>query len=832
MSSEDCSNTKAFFSPLKAGIEELNCIISMFKKLKKTYGKFLKSLNKVHANLILKVESPITSISNALVNVKTHLNFWIKQLSGFVDHLQFDIIEPLLLFFEHLQTEFSELSIEADNISDSLFKTQKRLIACKEVYIKDEEILENLYRTLVSESNQEDLTKQRDLYQNKVSDDIQDCLAAEEISNHSYDYYKIELPALIEKIKFTEESRIYFLKTTFEKFTHYSSLMDKELLNSNAELTKITSAVNSRFDIDSIYSNIELILPEKINFETYQMWKAKRSIDEVHDNEIVNSVLDLLIFQKKGNHADFNRLSNIIGTAQGKEWLVQGLEARKSQCKLEMQDLEKLSAILNDVFYDIGFTDQSNIIFSKIIQLADVFYTELDNKKIYLWSFLAKEAVLHDDSRWLFAIDNAISEEVKIQCIASGKLRKKDKSKSLLTSLKDFAKNIGSGQDKKKREMIEKKVAINILYDFSVRMRKFAISPSISKSVILTFGVKHAISPEDLQILLAIIRAPQELDKKKLSRSFSLTVFLPFQMALPFLTARESVTLLFLKKSCTEIMQNQIVAKCLLEWKGNLSLIRPTLWRKLLHSFFPDEDYYKSYNVMKSDKKSISGISYIIKMDVTRSYQNKKHSHNALKHILKTYAYLFPNVSYCQGMNFIAGTLYFLMNDEKLAFDCLAAIIKKNDMEKIFGLELWGLKCMFYKLDKLIELLLPEIYYVFISRGIFASSFSSSFFLTLFSSTIDHLEILYVIWDYFIAKGWKAIFKAAIYVLQYNTKQITNGSYEDNLKLLNGGGLFTGEVFSGLFLEEVRKIKITSSILLQLERDYDEIVEDCNLSKE
>ena len=829
---EDCSNIKTFFSPLKAGIEEIKSIITMFQKLKKTYATFLKSLSKVHANLIIKVVSPITSISNALVNLKTHLNSWIKQLSSFITHLQVDVIEPLLLFSEHLETEFSELSTEADKISESLLKAQKKLITSKELYIKDEETLENLYRTLISSSNREELTEQRDSYQNKVSDDIQECLAAEELSNHSYEYCKIELPAVIERIKFTDESRIYFLKTTFEKFTHYTTIMDKGLIESNAELSTITAAVNCRFDIDNIYNRLELVMPEKVNFESYQTWKAKRSIDEVHDNEIVNSTLDLLIFQKKGKHADFNRLSKIIANAQGKEWLVQALEARKSQGKLEIKDLQKLSSILNDVFYDIGFTDQSNIIFSKIIALADIFHTEVDNRKIYLWSYLAAEAVLHDDSRWLFAIDNAISEEVSSQYQTSAKLRKRKKSKSLLTSIKNFAANIGSNGKKKKREIIEKKVAINVLYDFAVKLRKFAIDPRISKSVILTFGVKHNVNPENLQIFLAIVRAPPKIEKKKVSRSFSLTAFLPLQMALPYLTARESVPLLFLKKSCTEILQNQILSKCLLEWTGNLSLIRPILWRKLLQPFFPEENYYKVYNEMKSDKEAISSISYIIKMDVTRSYQDKQNSHRAFKNILKTYGYLFPKVSYCQGMNFIVGTLYFLIDDEKLTFDCLSGIIKKNDMEKILGLDLCGLKCMFYKLDKLIELLLPDIYYVFISLGIFASSFSSSWFLTLFASSIDYLEILYAIWDSFIAKGWKAIFKVAIYLIKQKTKQIINGAYEDNLKLLSGGGLFSGEVFNGLFMKEVNKIKISSSILLQLERDYQEIVDDCNLSKE
>ena len=78
---------------------------------------------------------------------------------------------------------------------------------------------------------------------------------------------------------------------------------------------------------------------------------------------------------------------------------MQALEARKSQPKIEMNDIQKLTSILNDILYDIGFTEESNILFYKIIELSDIFYSENNQKKTFLWNFLAAEQVLNDDSR-------------------------------------------------------------------------------------------------------------------------------------------------------------------------------------------------------------------------------------------------------------------------------------------------------------------------------------------------------------------------------------------------------------------------------------------------
>lgn len=823
------NTTKAFFQPLLEGLNELTQVANLFKSLEKTYAKFLKSLTKTHANLVLSTSDPATSLSNSLVVFKGSLGIQTKQLVYFLDRLKIDVIEPLLLFSDHMRNNFSELTNQTELVSEPLQASQKMLIKFRDIYHKDAELLENLQRSHFVEANRDGIISLHDSYQQKVTDDIQNYLLAEENFNHNYEEYEKTIPRIINSLKFNEESRVYFLKTIFEKFLHHANVMNTVLNESTDDLSKIIGNINSKFDIQGTFKDIKLKMPEKITFEAYETWKQKRSIDEVSDIEILNSTLDLLVFRKKGKHADFGRLGKIIEDLQGKEWFVQALEARKSYCKLLESDLEKLSEIVKGVIENIGYTEQYNFLFSRLIDLADVFYAEILGKKVYLAKFLSSVGSFNDDSRWLFAINLAITEQTAREKSATKQRLLKSKSKNIFSSIKDLASKIGSSK-KKKQKLVEKKVAINVLHDFVIKLRKLSVKTPTARSIILTFAIKHELDPESLHSLLAIVQSPPIYSKKLTkSKAFSITVCLPFELSLPYLTLQDSLPLLYLKKSCYDILYIPIISKFLLESSEKLQILRPVLWYKLLRPYFPLQNYSELLENVDLNENKLSGINYIIDMDVYRSYQDKQESHEILKQILKTYGNFDSEVGYCQGMNFILGTIYFVLMDENDSFNCLAGIIRKNQMKLVLGQKLDQLKCMFFKLDKLIELFLPDVYMIFISRGIFAASFASSWFVTLFSSCFTgDIRPVYKIWDYFLVKGWKIIFKTGIYILQSNEKKLTNGTYEDNLHLLSGNKLFVNCGFGGEFMKSVNKIKISNRMLSQLEKDYEEILNESN----
>ena len=86
-------------------------------------------------------------------------------------------------------------------------------------------------------------------------------------------------------------------------------------------------------------------------------------------------------------------------------------------------------------------------------------------------------------------------------------------------------------------------------------------------------------------------------------------------------------------------------------------------------------------------------------------------THDNLSNILKTYAVVNPNLNYCQGMNYMAGFLYLSLKcDESLAFGSMKEIIERYSMSELFNEKLPMVKLMFYQLDRLISIYLPDLH--------------------------------------------------------------------------------------------------------------------------
>ena len=89
-------------------------------------------------------------------------------------------------------------------------------------------------------------------------------------------------------------------------------------------------------------------------------------------------------------------------------------------------------------------------------------------------------------------------------------------------------------------------------------------------------------------------------------------------------------------------------------------------------------------------------------------------------------------------MNFIAGFLYLVMDkEEALAFAVMREIIERYAMSNLFNTELPMLKLMFYQLDRLISINLPDLHNHFKDETINSSYFSSPFFITIFTSIMQ-----------------------------------------------------------------------------------------------
>ena len=152
-------------------------------------------------------------------------------------------------------------------------------------------------------------------------------------------------------------------------------------------------------------------------------------------------------------------------------------------------------------------------------------------------------------------------------------------------------------------------------------------------------------------------------------------------------------------------------------------------------------------------------------MDAGRCYNGREDMpRETLVEILSSYASYAPHVGYCQGMNYIAGTLFIYLQDEAQTFAVLAGLIEKYNMESLLNEDLYRLKLYFYMMDRLIGVFLPMLHKHFRDEMINSAHFSSSWFITLFSSIYEP-PLLLKFWDMFLAQGWKAIFRIGIVIL-------------------------------------------------------------------
>lgn len=808
---------------MNASVVELGSVSLFFKGVKSAYEGFSGELNKVSDEF--KLLKPESSLTKTMHSLKRFFKQIVSNQLSFLASIQSDVIEPLDLFLEHFQANNSELKNQGENLSRPMRAAQKALVHFKDSYYTSSESQEKLERTVLNESNKLQISAQRKFYSNLVSSSHENYLKSLEEVSIFTEIYESEMPLIMESIQQNEESRIHFIKSSAEKYVRFY----QKMLDSNATiLTEFSNSllfVNSTFDIKNFVGRLEIPLVVKEDFVDYTTWKSQKKIEDISDMEIVNSVIDFLVLKKSGKYADFEKLKSILRRHEGKDWLIQGLEYRKNFECIEEEGFVKLGEILRTVLDSLEDQERNHMHFCKIIALSHVFYTEKNGQKTFLTDILKSDKIWNDGNRWVSAIELAISAKLLADKESSQRISNAKKKAGILSTIKDLAQKLPLPAKEKPKDKTEKTSAYNILSHFTYQMSNLNVTPQIAHSIILQIANRYSMEPDRICTLLSQIQLVRTGAKRKLKR-FALSFAEILLRVIPFLQAKDCINLLCLNKSCNEKLSGTVAYHWLQVTTQNESMIRKAHWVNMLQSHFPPTDYSALLEKVSKNQEIIGEIGDIVDMDVCRSYQDKPDIHNSLKNVLKTYAFYNPDVSYCQGMNFIAGTLLLLFKDESLSFKCLIGLVKKFEMDPIFAIGLPRLRCMIYQLDQLIEIKVPQVQKFFKAEGISAGLFSSSWFLTLFSSNLQSkIPILLRLWDYFFVKGWKVIFKAGIAIVQIMETRICNGTFDEIMSLMTGNNLYSEDVINENFMKQLKKVKISNSLLGQLENDHNNIIE-------
>jgi len=252
-----------------------------------------------------------------------------------------------------------------------------------------------------------------------------------------------------------------------------------------------------------------------------------------------------------------------------------------------------------------------------------------------------------------------------------------------------------------------------------------------------------------------------------------------------------------------------------------------------------------------------------LQKDIHRTFSNgralnlSEQQQQQLQKLLGIYSLLDPEVGYVQGMNFIAGTVIFAVDDELDAFSIFYQLMKRDDSKpncekpsvaNINNINVnnnqfcnsycaggrlskkqqygYGLRDMFthclpgclvalLEFEQLIQKHLPILYEHMKNEDVTISSFASEWFLTLYGYVLP-LSLTLRVYDIFLVDGWKILHRVGLAILSRAQNTLLTLAIDDMtlyLKQFPDSGIFISpedEEDGDAFIEHAFSFKITN----------------------
>jgi len=220
-----------------------------------------------------------------------------------------------------------------------------------------------------------------------------------------------------------------------------------------------------------------------------------------------------------------------------------------------------------------------------------------------------------------------------------------------------------------------------------------------------------------------------------------------------------------------------------------------------------------------------SACEKVIRRDIARTYPEhdffkKKDGvgQESLFNVMKAYSIHDREVGYCQGSAFIVGLLLMQMPEEE-SFAVIVKIMQDYKMREMFKPSMAELGLCMYQLDTLVQEHIPDLYVHFQSQSIHTNLYASSWFLTLFATSLP-LNISCRIMDCFLLEGIEIIFRIALTLLNIGKHELLLLDMEGVIKYfqIEMPKKFEADqeaVFSMAFL-----LKINQKKMKKLEKEY------------
>lgn len=247
---------------------------------------------------------------------------------------------------------------------------------------------------------------------------------------------------------------------------------------------------------------------------------------------------------------------------------------------------------------------------------------------------------------------------------------------------------------------------------------------------------------------------------------------------------------------------------------------RGLAWQLLLDvNTSPMKDMYVEYLKQKSPSEKM------IRRDIARTFpehdffkEKNGLGQESLFNVMKAYSLHDREVGYCQGSGFIVGLLLMQMPEEE-AFAVLVKLMQDYRLREIFKPSMTELGLCMYKLECLIQELMPDLYTHFQSQSFHTSMYASPWFLTLFATNVPHNVACRVL-DLFISEGMDVIFRIGIAILQSSHSDLLSLDMEGMLQYFQKEVPLKFEQDEEAIFSAAYNVRFSAKKLKRLEKEY------------
>ena len=212
-----------------------------------------------------------------------------------------------------------------------------------------------------------------------------------------------------------------------------------------------------------------------------------------------------------------------------------------------------------------------------------------------------------------------------------------------------------------------------------------------------------------------------------------------------------------------------------------------------------------------------------IKRDIDRTMYTqfflKEGGKQQLGNILQRMCAVPGNVGYCQGMNFIAGSMLTLFRNEVKTFYIFSCMIQTYDLINLFAYNTPDYGIRVYQLNYYVKKYIPSVYYHFKNNNLSFDMIYSRWLLTLFSNYLETNQLDFP-WTCFFIHKWKGLIKLCLIFIYDLKDQLLKCDLASLSFLLKEDSIKYHNNYMKSFYLYIKKFKITNQQLKQLRSEY------------